>query len=119
MPVDDADPSNVDPQTWRWSARARHLSNVRQTLSSGGVELMQPENQPKKSRPKKSEQNSHELPQSPRRKPAPGAPDTKDPFPERQPRQIPVRDPPGDVVGDPQGDVIGDPAETDHPQGQT
>ncbi len=32
-----------------------------------------------------------------------------DPFPRRQPREIPLSDPPGDVVGDPQGDVIGDP----------
>ncbi|MBV9754955.1 MAG: hypothetical protein JO188_20735 [Hyphomicrobiales bacterium] len=34
---------------------------------------------------------------------------TRDPFPERQPREIPLSDPPGDTVGDPQGDVIGDP----------
>jgi hypothetical protein len=33
----------------------------------------------------------------------------RDPFPGRQPREIPLSDPPGDVVGDPQGDVIGDP----------
>jgi hypothetical protein len=33
----------------------------------------------------------------------------RDPFPGRQPREIPLSDPPGDVVGDPQGDMIGDP----------
>ncbi|MBV8426880.1 MAG: hypothetical protein JO137_01950 [Hyphomicrobiales bacterium] len=31
------------------------------------------------------------------------------PFPARQPKEIPLSDPPGDQVGDPQGDVIGDP----------
>jgi hypothetical protein len=39
----------------------------------------------------------------------PGKPHQDNPFPDRQPKEIPLHDPPGDVVGDPQGDVIGDP----------
>jgi hypothetical protein len=39
----------------------------------------------------------------------PRNPGGRNPFPERQPKEIPLHDPPGDVTGDPQGDVIGDP----------
>jgi len=40
------------------------------------------------------------------------------PFPERQPKEIPLSDPPGEKVGDPQGDIIGDPR-IDEPRTQS
>jgi hypothetical protein len=55
----------------------------------------------------------------PGKKPSDQPNDGRDnPFPDRQPREIPLSDPPGDVVGDPQGDVIGDP-QVDEPRSQT